>query len=433
MRSETRHPPLILLLVAYGAGLATGLARFPDPRLVVPALLTAAVLLHGRPLPGLLAGGAFLGAVAGRIAWWAERDGCAALLRRGAVTLTVVPLDPPPVEQGRVEAAVEGCGGEITVRWGPVTRMVSVGVPVRVRGKWYPRPDGLFGRPGGTLVVASATPDLGLRTSNHLRARLLATTRRLYGDRAPLVDALLFDRKGAIDRATRDRFAASGLVHLLSISGFHVGLIVGWVLVILRAFRMRRERAWVGATLVGVAYVAWLGWPAPATRAAALAVLMCVANVRQRVVRWDVLLAATAFVVLIVDPWALADLGAWLSVASLWGATVAVRWSDRRIGTGMAVRTASGSIGATVATAPLTAGAVGSVAIAGVALNFIGIPVAAVAVPAVLGSVLLAPLWRWGAEALAAGGGGLLALLDQIAAVGAAIPFGHFTVETGVR
>ena len=433
MRSEARHPPLILLLVTFGAGLATGLARFPDPRLLVSALAVGLLALHRRPIAGLTLGAALVGALSGAVAWGAEPRSCAATLPRGEATLTIVPLDPPPVEQGRVEGAVAGCRGEIAVRWGQVAPQVRVGAPLHVSGKWYPRPEGLFHRPGGTLIVASATPDFGPRTSDPLRARLLATTHRLYGDRAPLVDALLFDRRGAIDRATRDRFAASGLVHLLSISGFHVGLIVGWVLVILRAVRVRRERAWIISTLIGVGYVAWLGWPAPATRAAALAALMCLARVRQRVVRWDVLLAATCLVVLLVDPWALADLGAWLSAASLWGATVAVQWSDRRFGTATFTRTLSGSVGATLATAPLTAGAVGSVAVAGVALNFVGIPVAAVAVPAVLGSVLLAPVWRRGAEALAAGGGGLLALLDRIAAAGAAIPYGHFTVETGVR
>ncbi|MBW8773031.1 MAG: ComEC family DNA internalization-related competence protein, partial [Gemmatimonadetes bacterium] len=83
------------------------------------------------------------------------------------------------------------------------------------------------------------------------------------------------------------------------------------------------------------------------------------------------------------------------------------------------------------ATAPFTAGAVGNVSLAGLLLNFIGIPLAALAVPAVIASVLAAPLWPSGAEALAAGGGALLASLDRLAALGAAIPYGHFTVETG--
>ncbi len=42
-----------------------------------------------------------------------------------------------------------------------------------------------------------------------------------------MVDALILGRRGGIDLELQDRFARSGLVHLLSISGFHVGLITG--------------------------------------------------------------------------------------------------------------------------------------------------------------------------------------------------------------
>ncbi|HWA41113.1 MAG TPA: hypothetical protein VG712_05840, partial [Gemmatimonadales bacterium] len=162
------------------------------------------MLLHRRGLGGLLAGGAFLGSVAGGIAWRAEGAGCATLLRRGEVRSTLVPLDPPPVEQGRVEAEVvdAGCRGTVRVRWpmevaGRGSRVVQVGVPVRVRGSWYPRPEGPFGRPGGTLIVKEATPSTQHPVPS-TRRRLLAISAELYGDRAPLVDALLLDRQGAI-------------------------------------------------------------------------------------------------------------------------------------------------------------------------------------------------------------------------------------------
>ncbi|MEO6068458.1 MAG: DNA internalization-related competence protein ComEC/Rec2 [Gemmatimonadales bacterium] len=436
-------PPVVYLLFGFGAGLATGLARFPDPRMLIPALAVAAGLGRHRSMLGLCLGAAIVGQLSAALAWQGESARCAARLPRGKVALTLVPVDPPPVANGRVEAEVlgAGCTGMIDVRWpsGVGSRGlggVQVGIPIHVEGTWYPRPEGPFDRPGGILVVQTVLPPpshFAHRTSHALNARraLLATTLRLYGDHAPLVDALLFDRRGAIDRDTRDRFAASGLVHLLSISGFHVGLIIGWTLILLRVARLRREHAWILATLLGLCYVAWLGWPAPATRAAALALVMCLARLRQRVVRWDALLATTALAVLLVDPWAITDLGAWLSVTSLAGATMAVQWSDLRLGTHPLVRTLTGSVGATVATAPLTAGALGSVALAGIGLNFIGIPLAAITVPAVLLSVLLGPLWPWGAAATAAGGGALLALLDRLAALGAALPYGHFTVETG--
>jgi competence protein ComEC len=156
-----------------------------------------------------------------------------------------------------------------------------------------------------------------------------------------------------------------------------------------------------------------------------------VAGPRHPCRRWDALLATTALIVLLADPWAIADLGAWLSVLSLGGATALVRWSDLRVGKGTVVRTLSGSIGATVATAPVTAGALGSVSIAGLLLNFVGIPLAAIAVPAALAALLLAPLWEEGARSMAVGSALLLQGLDRLAALGAELPFGHFTTASG--
>jgi competence protein ComEC len=436
---RVKPPPILVLLFAFGAGLATGLARFPDHRLSIPALVAVALMVRARELSSLIVAGALVGQLSALLAWHGECGRCAATLSRGAQSLVVVPVDPPPVSRGRVEGEVVGhpCHGPIALEWGRIVgadrREVVVGRALRVTGAWYPRPDGPFARAGGLFVVREVAPAAGhpTRAAHAARATLLAASAQLYGASGPLIDALLFDRKGALDPALRDRFAASGLIHLLSISGFHVGLIVGWTVTILRLCRARRSTAWIGATVLGLGYVAWLGFPPPATRAAALAVVVCVAQLRQRIVRWDAMLSFTALVVLLIDPWSIADLGAWLSVTSLAGATYATRWSDRRFGKGILARTLSGSVGATLGTAPITAGALGSVALAGLLLNFIGIPLAALALPAVIVSLLLVPLWAAGADSMAAGATMLLDLLDQAAGLGAALPYGQVVTETG--
>jgi competence protein ComEC len=132
-----------------------------------------------------------------------------------------------------------------------------------------------------------------------------------------------------------------------------------------------------------------------------------------------------------VDPWAALDLGGWLSAAALWGASTFTRWSDRALGTGFWVRTAASSLGATLATAPITAAFLGTVALAGLLLNFAAIPLAALAVPGVLASLLLVPLWAGAGEAMAAGAGLGLHLLELCAVAGSAIPAGHVMFEPG--
>jgi competence protein ComEC len=424
-----RPAPAVALAAGYGAGLATGLLRFGDPVGAVWLLGVLAVAAWRRYSGvAVVCAAAAIGRGAGAVAWRAESARCAAALRPGEVRVVIVPRDPPTLDAPARAWLDAGCRDDILVRW-PGAAHAGAGERVRVTGRWVARLDGPAGRPGGVLIARVVEPAPGpVPAALTARARLFRITDALYGGRAPLVDALLFDRRGALDPVLRNAYAQAGLVHLLSISGFHVGLIVAWMVLLTRALGVRPSRAIVTATVVALCYVAWLGWPAPATRAAALAVTLCVARLRQRNPGAGALLGFTALVVLLVDPWAIFDLGAWLSVGSLGGATWLTRWSDRALGPKAVYRLLAGSVGATVATAPITAGALGTVALAGIGLNFVGIPLAGVAVPGALASVLLAPVVPPFARALAAGAGAALAALDRLAAAGAAIPGGHITV-----
>jgi competence protein ComEC len=360
-----------------------------------------------------------------------EREACVARLPAGRLRLRVEVLEPADASGGRIALAPDAdCRGRISARW-PRGQAVDAGAAAEVAGHWMPRA-GLGGRPGGMLVVTEArvTARRG-RLADRLHNYLYAASHRLYGNRAGMVDALILGRRGGIDPELQDRFARSGLVHLLSISGFHVGLITAWVFLLCRLARLSRGRALAVAAASSAAYVAFLGWPAPAARAAALAIVMARCQARQRHVQPNALLAATCLAVLLLDPRAALDLGGWLSAAALWGASRFTRWSDRALGTGFWSRTAASSLGATLATAPITAAFLGTVALAGLLLNFAAIPLAALAVPGVLASLILLPLWSGAAEALAAGAGLGLHLLELCAVGGAALPYGHTLMEPG--
>jgi competence protein ComEC len=419
-----RLRPAILFTAAYGAGLATGLLHLGAPWGVVAVSLAAASFAR-KPFVTLLAAAALLGRLSGEIAWLAEPGRCAARLPQGRLSISVRLLEPADAAGGRLNVQpLSGCSAPVAAMW-PLHHALDAGLSVAVVGRWIPRP-GVAGRPSGTLIVStigaiSGRPSPGAR----LRTAVARASRSLYGVRAPMVDALILGRRGGIDRALQDSFAQSGLVHLLSISGFHVGVITAWVFLFCRAVHVRRDGALGLAAAVSVGYVAFLGWPAPATRAAALAVLLAASRIRQRRVEANGLLSATCLCVLLVDPWAILDLGAWLSASALWGATTFSSWTDRSLGMAPWWRTLGSSVGATLATAPITAAALGAVAVIGVALNFLAIPLAAVAVPGVLASLVVYPIWSGLAGALASGAGLALHLLELLAAAGAAVPGGH--------
>lgn len=426
--------PALQVPAAYGAGLLTGLLRFGAPAAVGWVLI---VVLLGRRSPYLATLGmvGLFGSAVGGFAWRIEAGECAARLPAQRMRLTVRLTERVDDAGGRIGVVPQraGCRGSIVARW-PAGEPLPSGAQAEVVAQWVPRP-GRAGRADGTLAVRSveqSARESQPSPADRLRNLLSDRSRVLYGARAPLVDALVLGRRADMDDELRDAFADSGLVHLLSISGFHVGLIVAWVVMLLRAARISRARAMGIGAAAAVAYVVFLGWPPPAARAATLAVMLAACFYRQRRVQPNALLAQTCFAVLLVDPWAVVDLGAWLSAGSLWGATAAGRWSDRALGTSAWWRGLSASVGATLGTAPITAAALGTVAPAGIALNFAAIPLAAAAVPGVFASLVLAPAGLL-ARPLAAGSGLALHLLELTARAGAKLPGGHVVQPAELR
>ena len=411
-------PPALLLLLAYGAGLATGLTRFQAPSRVVLGIALLAVLLwFARRRAVLWPLAALLGLGAGTVARAQDAASCTARLVAGPIQLTLHLLEPvaPDARVTAVRLTGQSCGGTVRAHW-PARLVLPAGARVRATGRWSPAEPDPAAPADGILLLETVTtegrePTLGER----LRGWVIGMSTTLYGQRAGTVEALVLNRRAGMPADLKNRYARAGLVHLLSISGFHVGVIIGWVLLLARFAGMSRAGSSLLAVAVALAYVLFLGWPPPAARATLLVALVLQGQLRQRHAQAVPLLCVTCLLLLLLDPWALLDAGAWLSASALGGALIATRWSDRALGKRWLWRTLAGSIGATLATAPITAALFGTVSLAGVALNFLAIPLAAVAVPGILCSLLAAAILPPVAASLAAGSGALLGLLDGLA------------------
>lgn len=418
----------MLLTIGYGAGLATGLSHLMGLPFVIAGIGGAVIVLRHRawwPLPLALAIGVLSGARAGSGAGtW-----CAARLPLGEQSYRVRSIDPGE-GTGRVVVIGAHCTGTVIARW-PRAARLPAGYTVAVTARWAPaerplqQPDGLL--LVGTAELVGGTPT----TVERARTAIARTTRTLYGPRAPLANALVAGWRGEIDPDVRSALASAGLMHLLAISGFHIAWLAASVLLLLRLARAPRHPAEVGAALVAFAYTAFLGWPPAALRASLLLLLAAYNRWRQRQVRFGALLAASVLVMWIIDPWAIAGPGPWLSVVGLAGVAAALRWSDRAVGTSWLVRSVSGSSGALIATAPLTAAVFGQVAPIGIVLNLFGMPLLLLLLPAVFVPVILYATFPSLATGIAASGNGLLALLELLARVGSRIPGGAAPGATG--
>src|SRR5207244_1942122 len=182
------------------------------------------------------------------------------------------------------------------------------------------------------------------------------------------------------------------------------------------------------AAVVLVAYLWLIGFPAPALRAVAMLVLSDVARIRQRIVAPAGTLSVAALIVLLIDPWAMRAVGAWLSIAAM-GAVI---WADRAFrGRALWLRLVAPSIAAALLTAPISALAFGTVAPIGVLANLVAIPLSAVVVPGLALALALSWVAKGLATLVAAGSGLGLALLDLVARGAAAVPGGHVTMMAG--
>ncbi|MGZ8412939.1 MAG: DNA internalization-related competence protein ComEC/Rec2 [Gemmatirosa sp.] len=282
-----------------------------------------------------------------------------------------------------------------------------------------------------------------------LRARAGALIDRRFGRDSALVRALVIADARGIDPEVRDRYAASGLVHALSVSGLHVALIAEALVLLLRALRAPPRAASLGAVCAVALYVALIGCPAPAVRAGGMLALDAVARALQRPTSpWAVFAVAASLP--LVDPRVVLELGYQLSVAGMaalvagrgLARTLVARAAEadgrpqrpgivgvaeawlRRAGDGPRVALGRELVVGTLATAvtaPLIAWHFGQVSLVGPLANLAAAPVLALLQPALFLAVVLAPLD--GIGAFVAGAARVpLVLLDGVARAGAALP-----------
>lgn len=430
------RPPILFLTIAFGVGLGIGL----------DASVLPGAALWGTALPVLLAGAwlasrAPLGAAVGIMGVAGALWGTAAIRERavtcaghwsgergaGSSNAAVVRLaDPVSSDGGVVDSDVlpGTCGGSLRLRW-PEGTPARGGTTWAVAGRW----SGLASR--GVLVVRRARLlDPIPRGRGALRDALTRRSAELFGSRAPVVNALVFVPNAGLDVDIRERYVRSGLAHLLSISGLHVGFLAAWLALLLGHLRLAPRARFVATAALLLGYLWLLGFPAPAVRAGAMLALADVARLRERIVAPTGVVALAALGVMVLDPWALESVGAWLSVAGV-GAVI---WAGRAFGrenVPRLVRIVAPAVAATLVTAPISAFAFGTVAPVGVVANVIAIPLAGVGVPGLVIALALSWVASGLAHLIAAGAGLALALLDLVARGAAAVPGGHVVMVAG--
>lgn len=120
--------------------------------------------------------------------------------------------------------------------------------------------------------------------------------------RAELASAVLLGRREEVPPELNDRLLTSGTLHILAISGLHVGIVAGLVFWLSRFFCRRYNTRRVVVVVAAIAYTALAGAPPSAVRACVLVAAFCLAGIMDRQADTFNSLALAAIVVLLANP-----------------------------------------------------------------------------------------------------------------------------------
>lgn len=412
--------PLLLLSLAFFAGVAvaTGFdaAGVELAVLVVVALGAAAVALRGQRGETLLALSVallFALGLARAADGPADLGGIAAFAGRELRVEGVVESDP--VTRGsdqevRLAVAAVSAGaervttdGDVLLRTGPGVRL-AYGDRIEAAAGWRAVPpsagtpfeDYLAERGIGATGRADAVVVLEREGGNGLRRALSQAraeldrglARSLDEPMAGLAQGIVTGRRGAVTPGLRDDLNASGLSHLVVISGSNVTILATLVVAASAWLVGRRRAIWLAIGVVGV-YTAFVGADAPVVRAAIMGSLLLLASASGRRGAAEPAIALAVALMVALEPSTIDDLSFQLSfaaTASLAAIAEPARlrlsgaWLDPSVRTpgarlqGALLETAIVTLAAVAATLPLIALHFGRISLVAVPANLLVVP-----------------------------------------------------------
>lgn len=159
----------------------------------------------------------------------------------------------------------------------------------------------------------------------HLRQEIMSAFDSLIGgDEAGVAIALITGNRDRISRLIQDYFRFSGATHIMAVSGLHLTVVAGSILLLLRKLRVPSSVVSPIAITIILSYIALAGFSKSVVRAGIMMIMMVIALLLRTY--GDSLNSLGLAVFLIcLNPFAVTDIGAMLSVLSTLAMIIAGR------------------------------------------------------------------------------------------------------------
>lgn len=157
-----------------------------------------------------------------------------------------------------------------------------------------------------------------------LRRALMDRMDRVFKDSkaVQIAKALLLGQKKTLDKELSDAYATAGAMHVLAVSGLHVGIIYGFFFLWIKPYRLGiRKRVLYLSTIILLiwAYALLTGMSPSVMRAATMFSLMALAQMKARNPSIFNAIALSALILLVFDPMLIYAVGFQLSYVALLG------------------------------------------------------------------------------------------------------------------
>lgn len=238
-------------------------------------------------------------------------------------------------------------------------------------------------------------------------AYLRNTVSRVFPeDSEGFVRALLTGDRSGLSYASQTELSVAGISHVIAVSGMHVSLLIGAI----RLLFGRRRTSCFACIGVMVFFAAMLGFSPSVTRAVIMNSVLLLAPIIHRENDAPTTLSFALLILLLANPWALANVSLQLSFLAIAGIFLLapglcrrmLRWTKaddrklprpyRRLMRTLAA-SISTSLGATFFTLPLAAWYFGTISLVSVVTNAVLLPLISLIFTASAAAALLGMLW----------------------------------------
>jgi competence protein ComEC len=143
----------------------------------------------------------------------------------------------------------------------------------------------------------------------------------LNSDEKQVASALLLGDRSEMNSELLKEYSTGGIIHILAVSGLHVGLIYQLFIWIFKYFKFLKKKRMdmIFIIIILWVYASMTGLSASVNRAVCMFTLLSFADFLNRKVSHFNILSSAAFLLLLLKPDAIFDMGFQLSFAAVWG------------------------------------------------------------------------------------------------------------------